>query len=173
MTKIAIYYGTNEGATELAAEKIGKTLQEAAGSAVEVKNIGSEELFDLELWDKLIIGCPTYNIGELQDDWFLAYDNMDALELNGRQVALFGLGDQFGYPDSFQDAVGIIGRKVRDCGAELVGFTDPAGFEFSTSAAMEDGKLMGLALDNDNQADMSDDRIVAWVAQIVKEFGIG
>lgn len=172
MTRIALYFGSNEGATEIAAEKIGKKLQELGGTDVQVSNIGTSELFDLELWDKLIIGCPTYNIGELQDDWFLAYEDLEALELQGRQVALFGMGDQYGYPESFQDAIGILGKRLRECGAEIVGYTSTDGFEFSNSVGVENGKFMGLSLDNDNQADLTDGRIDAWASQLVKEFGI-
>ncbi len=62
--------------------------------------------------------------------------------------------------------------KGRDAGATLVGYTSTDGHDFDDSFGLEDGKFMGLCLDNDNQADQTDDRIAAWVEQLKGEFGL-
>ncbi|MBZ0307310.1 MAG: flavodoxin domain-containing protein, partial [Anaerolineae bacterium] len=122
-------------------------------------------------YDKLIIGVPTYNIGELQDDWFFVFDELAEVVLVGIQVALYGMGDQYGYPDTFQDAIGILGRRLRDdCGAELVGYWPTDGYEFTDSLAIEDGKFMGLALDDGYQGNLTEARVKAWVKQLIAEF---
>jgi flavodoxin len=74
-------------------------------------------------YDTLIIGCPTWNIGQLQEDWDVVYEQMDNLDFSGKKVAIFGLGDQYDYPDNFCDAIGILGQKFIERGAELVGYT--------------------------------------------------
>jgi len=170
MTAIGLFYGSTAGTTEEAGRLIQREF-ERAQQQVEVHDIGSTDIDALVDYDKLIIGVPTYNIGELQDDWYVVFDKLADLVLIGVQVALFGLGDQYGYADTFQDALGILGRRLRDeCGAELVGFWSAEGYDFAYSEGIEDGSFMGLALDDDNQGALTESRIQAWVQQIIREF---
>lgn len=114
----------------------------------------------------LILGCPTYGFGDLHTDW---EDNLSALEganLENKTVALFGTGDQILYPDTFIDAVGILYDHVVAKGARVVGFTDTVGYDFSSSAALRDGRFVGLALDEDNQSSRTEGRIIAWIGQL-------
>lgn len=167
---IGLFYGTNNGATEAAAEEIQAEFEKILPGVVTLHKVGQVDIATMMDYDNIILGVPTYNIGELQDDWYLIYDKMDMLSLTGCRVAIFGLGDQYGYPDTFQDGIGILGEKVRYIGGEVIGFTVPAGFEFSNSRGVEDGQFMGLSLDNDNQPDLTTGRIQAWVQQLVQEF---
>ena len=91
---------------------------------------------------------------------------------SGKFVGLFGAGDQVGYEESFQDALGILGRKLRMRGAKLIGFTSTAGYDYSRSEGVEGARFMGLALDFDNQADLNALRIAAWVGQIATEMNL-
>jgi len=81
--------------------------------------------------------------------------------------AFLGLGDQYGYPDTFCDALGILGRKFVERGAQLVGFTSTEGYDFSDSLGVEEGMFMGLALDEDNESERTGERITDWVWQLV------
>jgi flavodoxin I len=171
MSTIGLFYGTTAGTTEVSAEAIQSAFNQFQPDLVTLHNIGEIDLDDLYNYDKLIIGVPTYNIGELQDDWYLIYDDLELLTLTGVQVAMFGHGDQYGYPDTFQDALGILGRRFRDdCGADLVGFTSTDGYDFSYSDGVEDGKFMGLAIDDDFQAHLTEERILAWIKQLIHDF---
>lgn len=123
-------------------------------------------------YDNLIVGCPTWNVGKLQEDWEVAYSRLDDLDLTGKKIAVFGLGDQYDYPENFCDAIGILGRKFIDQGAELVGFTSTDGYEFSYSRGVEDGRFMGLALDEMNESERTPERLTDWVWQLVDEFDL-
>ena len=121
----------------------------------------------------LSIACPTWNVGELQSDWESFYDDqLDNIDFSGKKVAYFGEGDQIGYPDTFQDAMGILEEKISELGGETVGYWSTEGYEFSDSKALRDGKFVGLALDEDNQSELTEERIKAWVAQLKTEFGL-
>ncbi len=171
MSIIGLFYGTTAGTTEVSAETIQSEFDKYQTGLVTLHNIGETDLDELYNYEKLIIGVPTYNIGELQDDWYLIYDDLEVIALTGIQVAMFGHGDQYGYPSTFQDALGILGRRFRDdCGAELVGYTSTDGYDFSDSDGVEDGQFMGLAIDDDFQAHLTDERIAAWVKQLIHEF---
>jgi len=74
---------------------------------------------------------------------------LDELDLTGKKVALYGLGDQVGYPEWFLDAMGYLHSKLLERGATAVGYWPTDGYEFEGSKALtEDGsQFVGLALD--------------------------
>ena len=102
----------------------------------------------------------------------MSIDELDELDLHGVQAAVFGLGDQAGYPETFGDALFFIADRLRSRGAILVGQWPVAGYDFSGSWAVEEGHFLGLMLDEDNQPELSEARLAAWSRQIVGEFGL-
>ncbi|RMF69726.1 MAG: flavodoxin FldA, partial [Cyanobacteria bacterium J069] len=46
------------------------------------------------------------------------------------------------------------------------------GYDFNESKAVRDGKFVGLAIDEDNQSDLTTERIQSWVAQLKREFDL-
>ncbi len=60
----------------------------------------------------LILGIPTWDFGEIQEDWEAVWDQLDDLNLEGKIVALYGLGDQLGYGEWFLDALGMLHDKL-------------------------------------------------------------
>lgn len=160
--KINVIYGTDSGTTRSMAKRIAKKLPEAT-----VHHIAKANRLDIEACDLLILGSPTYMLGELPEDWEKALPLLSEADLANKRVALFGTGDQMNYPDSFADAIGTLYDKVIARGASVTGETLPAGYEFNHSAALRDGKFVGLVLDADNQAAKTDARIDSWVSRIM------
>ncbi|GAB4198813.1 MAG: flavodoxin FldA [Coleofasciculaceae cyanobacterium] len=168
MAKIGLFYGTQTGNTQTAAELIQ---QEFGGdSVVDLYDIADAESSDFEEYDFIIIGCPTWNIGELQSDWDGFYDELDNIDFSPKKVAYFGVGDQIGYADNFQDAMGILEEKISSLGGTTVVYWSTDGYEFNESKAVRNGKFVGLALDEDNQSELSNSRIKSWVTQLKQEF---
>ena len=60
-------------------------------------------------------------------------------------------------------------NAAKKAGAKIIGETSTDGYSFNESTAIENGKFVGLALDYDNQADLSEDRIAAWTTQLSSE----
>jgi flavodoxin I len=171
--KVGLFYGSSTGVTEYVAEAIQDEWARSGVQPVEMVNIGRvKDASQLLAYDHLILGIPTWNIGQLQDDWEILFPQLDKLDFTGKQVAMFGIGDQYNYADNFQDAVGILGLKLRERGAELVGYWPTEGYEFSESLALEDGRFMGLAIDDVNQRALTSGRVRQWVAQIIGEFSL-
>ena len=171
--RIGIFFGSNTGNTQLDAEMIKTALERQLPGLVDLYDIGKTSVRLMQSYDRLIVGCPTWNIGQLQDDWDLKFNQLDELDLHGKKLALFAPGDQFGYPDNYLDAMGILGEKLEERGAERVGFTDASDYQFSHSLAVEDGVFLGLALDDDNEAALTEGRIADWVEQLFVDFEIG
>lgn len=122
---------------------------------------------DFLSFDLIILGVPTWGIGELQDDWLEFLDGLKLLDLSGRKVALFGLGDQESYPTTFANAIGILHDSLKSTGCEIIGYWSAQGYDFLESAAIRDGKFAGLVLDEENQPEMTEWRINEWLNEIL------
>ena len=170
MANIALFYGSTTGKTETVAEQIQKEL--GGEDVVQLYNICDVEDGDFDEYECIIIGCPTWNIGELQSDWEGYYDELDNLDFSGKKVAYFGTGDQVGYGDNFQEAKGILEEKIAERGGQTVGYWPADSYEFEASKALKNGKFVGLALDEDNQSELTDERVKAWVVQLKRDFGM-
>ncbi len=172
MTTIGIYYGSSTGYTEDAAKLIQRELEQLEPGSTTLMNVYEHPLQDMEIFDKLILGVPTWNIGEMQEDWDARLAELAKLDLQGKQVALFGLGDEGGYPDTYQDALGMLAQQVRARGAVLVGSWPTTGYDFHASLAVEGDHFVGLALDDTNAPNLTTSRIAQWVQQVAVEFGM-
>lgn len=159
--KIAIVYGSTGGNAEDVAKKIQSNLKVDA----ELLDIGSTDADTINSFDALILGSSTWYDGELQDDWD-AFD-MDSLELKGKKVALFGVGDQQEYGDEFCNALGILYEVCVQKGAQIYGDKwSTEGYDFEASSAVVDGAFVGLAIDQENEEDLTDERVEKWVKNL-------
>lgn len=158
---VTIIFGSDGGATRGVASRISKKCQ---GRCVDIKDATTS---DFENCTLLILGSPTYGDGTLQSDWEEHIEKLRTADIKGKRVAIFGTGDQQTYPLSFVDAIGILYEEVSALGAEVVGFTETAGYDYSGSAAERDGKFVGLALDLDTQSSMTEKRVTAWLSQLL------
>ena len=173
MAQIGLFFGSSTSKTETVAYDIYDMITAKLGAdAVAIHNIGSVALSTMLQYDYLILGIPTWDIGQLQADWDIKWSELEALDLTGRKVAIFALGDQYGYPDTFLDAAGILAETVLAQGDELVGYTSTAGYEFEESLFTEGDRFMGLALDEDHQPERTKERLEAWIPQVLTAFGI-
>ncbi len=170
--RIALVYGSTSGRTEEAAEKIRDRLgPDRIETFASIRDLPPEGLVG---YDVLILGIPTWNIGELQADWDTCFPQLDSVDLSGTRVAMFGHGDVGGYPDTYQDAMGILYQKCLDRGAKGgLGFISTEGYDHFDSKAIVDGKFCGLCLDDDTEAELTDERIERWCEQLAGELGFG
>lgn len=160
----ALFYASSTGNSEEIADKIANEL-----GNIDVFDLSATDISKINEYQKVILGGSTWGEGELNDDWDEAWDSFKTINLADKTVALFGLGDQDGYPDDFCNALGIIYEHVSTSGALIVGFTSTEGYDFDDSKAAIDGKFVGLVIDEDNQDDLTDERIKTWAEDIKSE----
>ncbi len=168
MEKIAIIYSFNSTKTAKAAEKI----KEAFGPDFNIVPINAEELTE-ELFlsfKYLILGVPTWFDGELPNYWDEFVPAIEDLNLKGKTIAIFGLGNQVEYPENFGDAVGIMAKLVQEKGADIIGKTSASGYNFELSKALESDNFVGLILDQETQPRLSKERIENWVSELKVKF---
>ena len=167
MQNIGIFYGSSTGNTEAAAEQLQKEFGADNARIFDVSDVKSS---DLEGYSNLIFGSSTWGIGDLQDDFEGFLPEISNANLAGKKVAVFGLGDQFSYPDSFVNGIGEIYELLEDKGCEIIGHTSTDGYEYDETKAEKDGQLVGLVLDEENQSDLTSVRITNWVQELKNQF---
>jgi len=163
----ALFYGTTTGNTGDVAEKVQQHLDD-----VELFDVADSPLEILESYQNIIFAIPTWDYGEVQEDWQEVWDEVDQLDFSDKTVAFIGLGDQYGYAEWFVDAMGMLHDKVVAKGATIVGHWPTNGYEFDESKALTADKqfFIGLAIDDDCQNELSDERIEQWCQQVTLEF---
>lgn len=161
--KTIIVYGSSTGTTKDIADRIAEKFGVGADDVRDAADFNAEDLAD---YDLLIFGSSTWDEGELQDDWSDLISDIAEQDLSGKKVALFGCGDSEGYGDTFCDAVGILHEELSKTGCTFVGAISKDGYEFEASRAEEGDKLVGCCIDEDNQDDMTDERIDRWVEAV-------
>lgn len=168
---IGLFYGSSTCYTEMASEKIRQQIGE---HLVDIFNIADTPMVQAEFYDYLLFGIPTWDYGELQEHWEEIWDDLDQVNFAGKKFAIFGLGDQVGYPEWFLDAMGYLHSKLVHRGALPCGYWPRAGYEFEASKALTpDGNyFVGLALDEENEFELSAARIQQWCTQVLNEFGL-
>ncbi len=172
MAKIGLFYGSKRGSTKDAAERIKAEFDAIAPGVVEVFNIKNVEPDALNGYEKLILGSSTWEKGKPQVHWKRFLPNLEAQDLSGKQVAVFGLGNQSEFCTTFQGGMAILARTARERGAQLIGSWPINGYCFEESPGVENGMFLGLALDYTNQEELTKERIQEWVQQIASEFGL-
>jgi len=168
MAKVGLFYGTDTGNTR----KVAKMMQKQLGDDLEIHNVVKATVDEFTQYNVMIVGMPTLGDGELENGMrdFLA--QLDGVDLSGKTIALYGLGDQDNYGHEFLDGMAIIHQKFSALGAKLIGRWPTEGYDFSKSKAVDGDEFICLAIDNDNQADLTKERVSTWLAQISADLGL-
>lgn len=167
MKKIGLLYSFNTKKTSQTAKRLLEAFGEDTIQAINVETLTEEQFL---AYDNLILGVPTWFDGELPNYWDEFVPALEDLNLKGKKIAIYGAGDQKGYPENFVDGVGIMAGLVEELNAELIGFTSNKDYSFESSRAQRGDQFCGLALDYENQASKNKERIANWVDQLKKEF---
>lgn len=166
MSKTVIIYSFHTQKSKKVAEKV----IDAFGKD-EIQAINAEELTSkvFEENDNFILSAPTWFDGELPNYWDEFIPELEEMDLKNKTFAVFGLGDQKGYPENFCDAIGILVEVLEGCGANIVGKIPAEGYTFESSKARRDNIFVGLPLDQENQGRLTGERVTKWVAQLKSE----
>lgn len=162
MSKNVIVFGSTMGNTEQVAHQLAELLPDGA----DIFAVNSFRMENLRNYDQIFLGTSTWGSGELQDDWASELPKLGKLDLQGKKVALFGLGDSSGYGDTFVDGLGDLHEAVAQTGAERMGFWPTDGYRFEASRGIVEGQFVGLVLDVDNEANLTESRLSAWVGSL-------
>ena len=163
MKAIGIFYGSTTGTTETVASKIADALGVASADVHDASKLTAELAGK---YDVLVLGTSTWGDGELQDDWYDGIKVLKGMNLTDKVVALFGCGDSESYSDTFCDGMGVLYEDLKDSGCRFVGEVSASDYTFDSSISAINGHFVGLAIDDVNESDKTDERISAWAEQL-------
>jgi flavodoxin I len=172
MSKIGIFFGTDSGTTRLMAKKMAKKLGD--GVCDKPLNVNRITVEDMLKYDALILGTPTYGDGTVPSvetgvkdgSWQEFLPQLMKADLSGKRIALYGLGNQEKYPERFASGLFDLYSALKARGAQIVGSWSTEGYEFQASRAVVDGQFVGLVLDQNYQALLSEERMDTWLAMV-------
>lgn len=170
MGKTLIVFWPPNGSVNKAAEIVQQKIPNS--------DITSLKLFDFNFfkqYDFFIFGCSTVGA----DNWTEAYTGEqwvpffkkaqdEGYNLIGKKAAIFGLGNAVLYPNHFIDHVEILYNALISLGAQIIGKWPVDEYDYFESSAEENGFFHGLALDHDNEPELTETRITNWV-KLLKE----
>lgn len=168
MSRIGIFYSTRTGGTERVARLLRRQLEPVQ---VDLHDIERADPGDIEQYDLVIFGTPTWEPERLPREWTQFADGLDSATMAGRKVALYGLGDAKHYPAHYIDAMGALHDRVVAAGAEVIGGCAGEEMRCYRSDALRDGSYVGLPLDEDNQPELVYHRVRQWARQLRDEIG--
>ena len=169
MPRAAVIYISKGGTTRQTAVRIASAFP------------GEAEVFTLpefqmnqsvEEFDWLILGSPTYGLGELDFRWkkFLRELDYRILKKQKIQVALFVMGDARKHGKTFAGSLCDFHAAFEKSGVETRGKWPAEEYEFEHSRAVgDDGKFPGLVIDEINEAEKTESRISEWVSRLFQE----
>ena len=105
MSKTAIIYSFNTRNTANVAKEIVEKFGASEMEEVNAEDINGEKFLS---YNNVVLGVPTWFDGELPNYWDEFVPELETLNLKGKKIALFGIGDQVGYPENFVDAIGVL-----------------------------------------------------------------
>ncbi|AMG29729.1 flavodoxin FldA [Grimontia hollisae] len=167
MASVGLFFGSDTGNTEAIAKMIQKQLGK---HMVHVQDIAKSSKEDIDNFDLLLLGIPTWYYGEAQCDWDDFFPELEQIDFSTKLVAIFGCGDQEDYAEYFCDAMGTIRDIVETKGGTIIGHWPTEGYEFEASKALvDDETFVGLCIDEDRQPELTAARVEKWVNQIYEE----
>ncbi|WGE12825.1 flavodoxin FldA [Glaesserella parasuis] len=167
MAVVGLFYGSDTGNTE----NISKMIQKQLGAnLVDIRDIAKSTKEDIEAYDFLLIGIPTWYYGESQADWDDFMPTLKEIDFTGKIVGIFGCGDQEDYVEYFCDAMGTVRDVIEPNGGTIVGHWSTEGYTFEASQALvDDETFVGLCIDEDRQPELTEERVNRWCKQIFDE----
>lgn len=178
MSRIGLFFSSSTGNTRRIAKMIKKRYDDDTMAEALNVNKATPEL--VAGYSHLILGTSTLGGGQLPGlstdcmggGWEEFLPQLKDVDLSGKTVALYGLGDQDKYPEEFVDAMGILYEFVVARGAKVVGVWPADDYDFITSKALVNDEFVGLVLDQENQKSLTDERVDTWLKQIAPDFGL-
>lgn len=173
MNKTAIFYSPVGGNVNSVANKLGAMIGDDKVDIIPVKQVEKE---DVMKYDKIIlagstVGTDHWNNESVPDEWPGFFKKIEDISFKEKKVAIVGLGNSFIYPSHFVDGMADLYERIKKLDAEIFGEVDPEGYDFTESEAInDDGLFCGLPIDEDNEPELTTERLEKWISVLEADF---
>ena len=172
MNKALLVFWPEKGNVDTVGDKIIKAFEGFEITKISIPNLNKELMEEYDNW---IVGGSTVgsHVWEDADDsnrWFEFFKLLNEVDLTKKVVAFYGLGDQILYPHHFVDGLGVFQEEFEKRNANIVGQWPTEDYQFYDSDGMDKKKFYGLAIDEDQQPEKTEERIARWIELIRRKF---
>ncbi len=176
MNKVGLFFGPENGSVHRIAKKIQAILGE---NNVDLISVNNATKADIERYQNIIfgistVGKETWSSEHSNTDWDKFLPQISEMNFDNKNIALYGLGDHITYPDNFVDSMGKLYQEImaNSPKANIVAKVSTDAYEYNQSEAVINDSFVGLPIDEDFQAELSDERIKLWCNALNSEFNL-
>lgn len=171
MKKVLLLFWGKGGNVERAAEKVNAMF---SPGEIDMFDLVSFDVSTINDYHLIILGGSTIGAEiwtDVKDDneWSRFFRAVEKHDLTGKYAAFFGLGDQVLYPDHYVDALGIFKEEMKKTKVKHIGKWPTEGYRFTDSDGYDGNMFFGLALDEDRQKELTQERAKKWTDQLRRE----
>jgi flavodoxin I len=173
MKKTAIFYSPEGGNVNHVANKLADLI---GNDKVELFPVREVEKGDVNNYSQIIfigstVGADHWSNETLVNEWQGFFTKIADLSFEDKKVAIIGLGNSVLYPEHFADGMAHLYKDIKEKNANIFGFVDAEDYTFEDSEAVNDeGLFCGLALDEDNEDELSAERLEKWISKLKLDF---
>ena len=173
MSKTALFYSPEGGNVNSVTNKLGEMIGNDKVDIIPVKEV---EKGDLYKYNKIIfvgstVGADHWSNETVVDEWIEFFTKIKEISFEKKKVAIVGLGNSVLYPAHFVDGMADLYERILKQNAKILGFVDSKDYDFTDSEAVnDDGFFCGLAIDEDNEAELTTERLEKWIFILKSDF---
>ncbi len=173
MSKTALFFSPEGGNVNSVANKLGALIGNDKVDIVPVKEVEKE---DFSKYDKVIllgstVGTDHWSNETIADEWPEFFTKTKEISFEKKKVAIVGLGNSLLYPSHFVDGMAVLYDRLTEQNAKVLGKVENKGYDFTDSEALnEDGYFCGLPIDEDNEDELTAERLENWISILKPDF---
>jgi len=173
MSKTVLFFSPEGGNVDRVANKLGELIGNDKVDIIPVKEV---EKGDLYKYNKIIlvgstVGADHWNNEIVVNEWPKFFTKIKEISFEKKKVAIVGLGNSVLYPEHFADGMAVLYERIIQQYGEILGFVDAKDYDFTDSEAVNDeGFFCGLPIDEDNEAELTTERLEKWISILKSDF---
>jgi len=173
MSKTALVYSPEGGNVNYVTNKLGEMIGNDKVDIIPVKEV---EKGDLSKYDQVIllgstVGADHWSNETIVDEWPEFFTKIKEISFEKKKVAIVGLGNSVIYPSHFADGMAVLYERIIKQNGKILGFVDAKDYDFTDSESVnDDGFFCGLAIDEDNEAELTTERLEKWIFILKSDF---
>ena len=173
MKNTVLFYSPKGGNVNHVANMLGEMI---GNDRVEIIPVKEAKMEDVNRYDQIIligstVGVDHWNNEAVPDEWPEFFNKIEEINFEEKKVAIVGLGNSFLYPSHFADGMADLYEKIKKKNARIFGSVEAKGYDFTDSKSVdEDGIFCGLAIDEDNEDELTPGRLEKWISILKSDF---
>ena len=173
MSKTALLYSPEGGNVNSVTNKLGELIGNDKVDIIPVKEV---EKGDLYKYNQIIlvgstVGADHWDNEIVVDEWLEFFTKIKEISFEKKKLAIVGLGNSVLYPSHFADGMAVLYERITKQNAKIVGFVDAKDYDFTDSEALnDDGFFCGLPIDEDNESELTTERLEKWISVLKSDF---